>query len=185
MKFLFDIDDTLSQTSQPWEDLSRQYLTKKGYKRIEGVEPGRKIEDCFEMTRQQKGLYMRWMWEHFDFRHLQPTEGAVETLAELVKLGHKIDFVTARMDFTWKQTSDWLQEYFGDVLKEKYVINYLHDLPALSSFDVLIDDNPHRALLAKEKGKLAVLVDPYCEYEDANLVMIRRLPDLLKLTRSE
>ena len=58
MKFLFDIDDTLSQTSQPWEDLSRQYLIKKGYKRIEGAEPSRKIEDCFEMTKQQKGLYI-------------------------------------------------------------------------------------------------------------------------------
>ena len=132
MKLLFDIDDTLAQTSEPWDDMSRIYLQKKGYRRIESDTRQRNIEDNYEMTRLQKALYLRFMWEHFDFRHLKPIDGARETLAELVNRGHRIDFVTARVDSTWKETSDWLKEQFGDILQRDYVINYLRDIPPVS-----------------------------------------------------
>lgn len=186
MKLLFDIDDTLAQTGEAWDNVSREYLAKKGYKPLYDGQPHRNIEDNYDMTKQQKGLYLRFMWEHFDFRHLKPVDGAVETLAELINRGHKIDFVTARVGYTWKETSDWIRETFGSILPKDYMINYLKDIPSVSAFDVLIDDNPRRALLAVQRQRRAILVDPLCLWEDSSeegkqVQTIQRLPELLSL----
>lgn len=185
MKLLFDIDDTLTKTTEPWNELSKVYLGKKGYELIKPDFSERDIEDNYEMTRQQKSLYLRWMWEHFNFRNLEPADGLVETLAELVNLGHTIDFVTARVETTWRQTSGWLKEYLGDILSDKYSINYRRDLPALSSFDVLIDDNIRRINLAREAGKHVVLVDPTGFYAKTDVPTIKSLPELLTLKKGE
>lgn len=182
MNLLFDIDNTIAKTSPSWEDFSKDYLSRKGYKLIRPQFDAENIEDNYEMTKQQKGLYMRFMWEHFDFRHLEPTEGAVETLAELVKRGHQIDFITARVDATWLQTSQWFNEHFKPVLTPIYRIHFLKDLPPKNTFDVLIDDSIERIRMAQEKGQAVILVDPTCKYEGNDIPTVRKLPELLTLT---
>ncbi|NNE12394.1 MAG: hypothetical protein HKN41_09150 [Ilumatobacter sp.] len=85
-----------------------------------------------------------WAWARGNgdrpsiFRHLDPYPGAVESLHELVRVGHRIVVVTTKPRWARADTFHWLADH-GVPSDEVHIVDRKHEVDC----DVYLDDAPH------------------------------------------
>jgi 5'(3')-deoxyribonucleotidase len=113
-----------------------------------------------------------WRWArnhggHSVFRHLEPYDGAVDTLRALNREGHDIVIVTAKPDWAVHDTLEWLADHRIPT-REIHVIEDKWEVDC----DVYLDDSPHMVPdLVKHRADRVVcrFVRPWNERVDGAL----------------
>lgn len=110
MKFGFDIDDTLINLREHAFRLYQQKLNRQ-------VAPERfqelncvPIHSLFGLTQEEGGRMWSDLREEIYYTDCPPFPHAVETLQELVRLGHEVYYITARMPEHCERTKAWIEQ---------------------------------------------------------------------------
>lgn len=156
MIFIFDIDETISETSECGKEYMRKYFENNNLLYKSKKENYKYPEDQFDWTYEEAH---EWYKENGDKMLLSFScfDGAVETINKLYEAGHEIIFATARSTDWYvtpvESTRKWLKInnikynklYTGRVDKEK--------ICEMENANIFVDDNLETCLRVAEYFK--------------------------------
>ena len=146
MKFGFDIDDTLINLRQHAFDLYNKKLQKniplESFYALKTVE----IHEPFGLNATEGKQLWDSLREEIYFTNCPPFPKAVESLRELVNLGHEIYYITARKKQFAEKTKDWMKKIGFPIIDDRFYCG-MEDCEKVSiiqrlELDYYFDDKP-------------------------------------------
>lgn len=154
MRIYVDFDDVICETARQISRLAeRLYGSQVAYEAIRVFN----LREAFDLDEARYLRLMREAHEPDILRNLDPTPGAVETLAAWVQDGHTVEIVTGRPYSTHAASVSWLEQQGLGAIPIIHVDKYARELApetddwsraltvaefALQRYDLAVEDAP-------------------------------------------
>lgn len=140
------------------------------------------LYEAFKTEKKEMGIRFDEFRSLKLLERLEPAEGAIEGIKELIKMGFSPNFVTARPLTIEKETRAWIKKHFKKIQTPLYFTHQAEGGRELKKSvickkigaEVLIDDHIDNALDCAENGIKVFLMDaPWNQMEDLPGSIIR------------
>lgn len=148
------------------------------------------LHKAFDTDKEEMGIRFAEFRSLRLLERISPSEGAIDGIKKLIKLGFSPHFVTARPQTIEKETRNWLKKHFKDIEFPIYFTHSGSKQPKLKKSEIcrligakiLIDDHIENALDCAENGIKVYLMDaPWNQRESLpqNVIRVKSWREIL------